>query len=933
MSQENAAGSIAGEMHRALGAAFAETGWLLTFDGVTGTLKHANEDAIFGLEMSEDSLAEHTFESLCRPQSQLAADVWAELQTSGRKSWSGVVTATLSMTEHPVEAMTVVTAAEESDVVVLAKMKEQAGEAVETSPSASWAALSETVGVIEFNADGLVIEANDRANMALEYYGEDLTGKTQDQLLDPSMAMTTGYVELWDKLRDGRIVEGAFQHLSGEGNPVWMQSTFVPVKGDGGVVERVVQCLMDITDMQVALAQASRRAGSLWSGAAIAEFDAEGHYVSASTAMLELLDSNADTLSGKLMRRHLDDEYVLGNEFKSLWSEISAGQTTVRDLERVTNKGQRIRTRSTFLPIKTDDDRLSGFMELAVDVDKDLRALDDLEVRHGAVDQVTAFAEFDLSGKLLRSNTVYRDVLGYKEAEVQEFTHKQTVPLPFRDNPRYRGFWDKLVQGELCDGHFRRLRKDGTGIWFDSNYVPIRNPKSTLVERIFFFARDITETKRSFEAFEAQLDAVGRSMSVIEFDMDGKVVNANDVYADLMGYTRDEIVGRRHASFCNEKYASSDAYRAFWDGLKNGQFTSGQIQRFTANGEERWLQASYNPLRGEDGEFRRVVKFAFDITETKQEFQTISRKWGATQNGHAICEFTPEGRIETANDGFLRLFGYTLREIAQQHHSMFCTPDQVQSEPYRDFWLKLSRGEPTSGVFRYVGRFDRDVVIDGHFIPIKNESGEVLRVLLFAYDATEHEMLKQKIVEQSESVAHETERVLSANSVIETDVQGLTKAMRAFQEDMSSGQDILSTSLEDISGLTSAIERISEIVNMLGDIAVQTNLLAFNAAIEAARAGEHGVGFSIVADEVRKLAERNAEAARDISRQLDQASDRMSRGTGGAQKTVSLVNETVDRLKTSDETVNQLISKCHMQADAIRNINTVVTQLNGGQAH
>ena len=171
---------------------------------------------------------------------------------------------------------------------------------------------------------------------------------------------------------------------------------------------------------------------------------------------------------------------------------------------------------------------------------------------------------------------------------------------------------------------------------------------------------------------EAVLDAINRVQAVIEFDLDGIVLHANENFLSTLGYSLDEIKGQHHRMFCDEEYHTSLDYKLFWKSLAEGQFQSGEFKRVCKNGNDVWILASYNPVLDESGKPFKIVKFASDISNEKFEKADLQGKIDAIDASQATIEFDLDGVVLTANDNFLDALGYSLEEIKGEHHRMFC---------------------------------------------------------------------------------------------------------------------------------------------------------------------------------------------------------------------------------------------------------------------
>ena len=132
--------------------------------------------------------------------------------------------------------------------------------------------------------------------------------------------------------------------------------------------------------------------------------------------------------------------------------------------------------------------------------------------------------------------------------------------------------------------------------------------------KVVKFATDITAAKLKSADDEGKIEAISRAQAVIEFDVEGNILTANENFCGAVGYQLSEIQGKHHRMFVDPEYANSSEYRGFWEQLRRGEFVSAEFQRFGKGGKEIWIQASYNPIFDMNGKVMKVVKFATDIT-------------------------------------------------------------------------------------------------------------------------------------------------------------------------------------------------------------------------------------------------------------------------------------------------------------------------------
>ncbi|WP_112945266.1 MULTISPECIES: methyl-accepting chemotaxis protein [unclassified Rhizobium] len=388
---------------------------------------------------------------------------------------------------------------------------------------------------------------------------------------------------------------------------------------------------------------------------------------------------------------------------------------------------------------------------------------------------------------------------------------------------------------------------------------------------------------------KAVLDAVSRSQAVIEFDMAGNILFANENFCQAMGYRLDEIVGRPHSMFVEPEEAKSADYAAFWKQLNKGEFDRRQYKRIGKGGREVWIEASYNPVFKGSTPYK-VVKFATVITDTKLKSAEDAGKLDALSRAQATIEFTPDGHILTANENFLKTLGYTLEEIRGRHHSMFCDPAYADSAAYREFWRSLAAGQFAADEFARIGKGGRKVFIQASYNPIFDMSGKVFKVVKFATDVSERVRAVNELAVGLQAMAdgdldQTIEKPFIASlETLRTDYNSSIGRLRAAMQAIARNATQIASGTREISAASDDLARRSESqASSVEETAAAVTEISTTVSDSARRAADAGR----LVDDTTKSAQDSA----DVVRQTVDAMARIERSSTQIAGIVSVIDD------------------------------------------
>jgi methyl-accepting chemotaxis protein len=426
--------------------------------------------------------------------------------------------------------------------------------------------------------------------------------------------------------------------------------------------------------------------------------------------------------------------------------------------------------------------------------------------------------------------------------------------------------------------------------------------------RIIGWALGVTVVgSRRWADLEGRAAAADKSHAIAEYNMDGSVRTANENFLTAVGYTLREIRGKHHSLLVEPTYRDSTDYRTFWSRLRRGELDAGDYKRLAKGGREIWLQASYMPVRSPLGEPFKVVEYATDITAIALRRANGLGQVNAINRAQAVLTLELDGTVRTANDNFLRTMGYSLEEIRGKHHSMFVTPEERSSAQYREFWIKLARGEFAAGQYERIARGGRKLWLQASYNPILDATGKTLHVVAYATDVTDQIGFSHQL----RSAVEETRGVVNAAAHGD-----LTKRINAGDKagELAALTKGVNSLIDELGSLIHQIHTTTGEVRMgLEEMSQGNSNLSQRTSQQAASLEETASSMEEMATTVRQTAE-NAGMANNLAIAAQAQAEKGGSVVGAAVNAMATINDASTKIAAITGVIDEIAFQTNLLA-------------------
>jgi methyl-accepting chemotaxis protein len=618
---------------------------------------------------------------------------------------------------------------------------------------------------------------------------------------------------------------------------------------------------------------------------AVIEFNQNGIIQTANENFLRTVGYTLDEIKGKHHSIFAEKSYAESSEYKIFWEKLANGESQSGEFKRFGKNGKEIWISGQYSSVLDLRGKTVRVVKTCIDITGEMARRREVALLSLVANETdNSVIITDAHERIEYVNPGFTKMTGYSAEEAIGKKPGELLQGALTDKETKKQIREAIKAGNPSYFEILNYSKTGEKYWVSLAINPVYGSDGK-VERFISIQANITDTKeRALEA-SMRMEAVGRTNAVIEFDLSGKIVDANENFLKTVGYTLEEIKGKHHSIFVGKEYSGSADYRQMWDALNRGENQVGEFKHYGKGGDEIWINAAYNVILDLEGKPSKVIKFATNVTEsvkTRIENERGIKECDDVLSGVAGGVLTK--RMNGEYDG-------AFKEIKA---AVNATIEKLSSLVSEIIESARSVNEAASEI----------------------SSGSI--------DLSQRTEQQASSLEETAASMEEITSTVKQNSTNATTANDLSRKASKVASD---GGKVVDDAVSAMDTIEHSSKKISDIIGVIDEIAFQTNLLALNAAVEAARAGDAGKGFAVVASEVRSLAGRSASASKEIKTLISESASQVQTGASLVKQAGDSLRGIVESVQQVAGIVSEIATASQEQAIGIDEVNTAITQM------
>ncbi len=534
-----------------------------------------------------------------------------------------------------------------------------------------------------------------------------------------------------------------------------------------------------------------------------ADYNIDGNMEYANTKFIRTMGYSVAEMEGDHVSTLVDKKNI--NIFLKEWKNlIKGGKHIEREIRFNTKYGNRW-ILSTYTSIKDIRGKIMKILFLGTDVEEAKRKNLDFRGEVNAINNSVIKIEYKMNGKIIETNENFRKFTKFSKDDLK---NKNIFFFILKEDlSEFQVTWNKIISGEFIQGEFKRRNKKGEVIWVQGTYSAVENFDGEIYKVIFIAYNitirknaerktlELTEklknketdlekniksleliqrnlTKKELEMNE-QIVAINEVNLLLEIDLDGKILEANELFCDLFGFLRMDIIDKNHKILMPLEEKNSLDYKNFVKDLKDGKSKTGEFKRLSRDRKNIYLQGTYCPIFDNENKVRKILFLSFNITETKKQQSEIIGQLDAINKTNILIEYNLEGYITKINEIFTSLFMYSKEETIEKHHNILLTEEDKNLKKYENFWIDLKNGYIKKGEFVRRAKNGKIIFLSSTFYPMLNQEQKPYKIIELSFDISQ-------IKEQEEALKMQTEELAASEEELRQNMEEL----QATQEDM-----------------------------------------------------------------------------------------------------------------------------------------------------